>query len=76
MHITKQPYTSDPRGGVTKAKAYCYTPAFYKAYVKLPHNDIPSEIQDNPHCYPFFKGCCGAADGSLLDGFVPMADMS
>jgi len=49
--------------------------AFYKAYVKLPPNSVPPEIEDNPHYYPFFKGCHGAADGSLLDGFVPMADM-
>jgi DDE superfamily endonuclease len=52
------------------------SPAFFKAYVKLPPNTIPPEILDNPHYYPFFRGCHGAVDGSLLDGFVPMADMS
>src|SRR4051812_1691097 len=52
-------------------------PSFYASYVKLPtSNEIPPEIRNNPHYYPFFKGCHGAVDGSLLDGFVSMVDMA
>jgi hypothetical protein len=52
-------------------------PSFYGSYVKLPPQDeIPLEIRNNPHYYPFFQGCRGAVDGSLLDGFVSMADMA
>lgn len=50
--------------------------AFYGSYVKLPLNEVPLEIQNNLHYFPFFKDCRGAVDGSLLDGFVPMEDMS
>jgi hypothetical protein len=50
------------------------SPAFYQSYVKLACNSVPPEIQDNSCYYPFFNGCRGAVDGSLLDGFVPMAD--
>lgn len=51
-------------------------PSFYASYVKLPPQEIPPEIRNNPHYYPFFEGCRGAVDGSLLDGFVALADMS
>jgi hypothetical protein len=51
-------------------------PSFYTSYVKLPPNEIPPEIRNNPHYFPFFKGCRGAVDGSLLDGFVSVADMT
>jgi len=45
---------------------------FYSRYIKLPLPDqTPSEIQDNPKFYPFFKGCLGALDGTHIDAFVP-----
>jgi hypothetical protein len=50
---------------------------FYGAYVTLPPpNTIPNEIKNNPRFYPFFKDCCGAVDGSLLDAFVALIDMA
>lgn len=52
------------------------SPAFYKAYVKLPLPDqIPPEVLETPEYYPFFKDALGAVDGSLLDGFVAVEDM-
>jgi hypothetical protein len=45
--------------------------SFYSSFVKLPRNEIPIEIRDNPKFFPFFKDCLGAVDGSLLDAFVP-----
>jgi len=44
---------------------------FYGKYVKLPNNIVPLEIRENKKFYPFFKDCCAALDGSLLDAFVP-----
>ena len=45
---------------------------FYNRYVKLPPKDqTPSEIQNNPKLYPFFKDCWGAIDGTHIDVFVP-----
>lgn len=50
---------------------------FYRAYVKLPPNDVtPAEIIQNTRFYPFFKDCRGAVDGSLLDAFVSAVDMA
>ncbi|KAL0957210.1 hypothetical protein HGRIS_014896 [Hohenbuehelia grisea] len=52
------------------------SPAFYNSYVKLPSANVPPEIRNNPHYWPYFKDCLGAVDGSLLDAFVSMADMA
>jgi len=53
------------------------TKEFYHHYVSLPPPDqVPLEIRDNPGFYPYFKKCCGAVDGSLLDAFVSEEDMS
>jgi len=49
---------------------------FYGHYVRLPKNEVPAEICDHPQFFPFFKGCCGAVDGSLLDAFVSKFDMA
>ena len=49
---------------------------FYTTYVCLPTNEIPPEIRDNPKFYPYFSGCRGALDGSLLHAFVSKIDMA
>ena len=44
---------------------------FYGFYVTLPSpNETPPEIFDNGKFFPWFAGCLGAIDGSLLDAFV------
>ncbi|KAJ6532635.1 hypothetical protein B0H19DRAFT_858648, partial [Mycena capillaripes] len=53
------------RSGDTISKSMLLVkPSFYASYVKLPPQEIPPEIRNNPHYYPFFKGCRGAVDGS------------
>lgn len=42
---------------------------FYGHYVRLPENEVPPEILNNPKFFPFFKDCRGAVDGSLLHAF-------
>lgn len=49
---------------------------FYGHYVRLPVNEIPPEIRNNPKFFPFFSGCRGAVDGSLLHAFVSKVDMA
>ena len=49
---------------------------FYSTYVRLPRNETPLEIQDNPKFFPYFSGCRGALDGSLLHAFVSKVDMA
>lgn len=50
---------------------------FYNKYVHLPPADVvPPEIRSNPKFFPYFKGCLGAVDGSLLDAFVSSIDMA
>jgi hypothetical protein len=50
---------------------------FYGFYVTLPSpNETPPEIGDDGRFFPWFAGCLGAIDGSLLDAFVPTEDMS
>jgi hypothetical protein len=50
---------------------------FYNFYVALPSLDeTPPEISENAKFFPWFKGCLGAIDGSLLDAFVTAEDMS
>jgi len=50
---------------------------FYEVYVKLPPADeTPKEIHGDWGFYPFFAQCRGVVDGSLLDVFVPAADMA
>ena len=41
---------------------------FYTNLVHLPHetDPIPSEIHDNPKCYPFFHDAIGAIDGTHI----------
>jgi hypothetical protein len=39
-------------------------------YVCLPRNEVPPEILNNPNFFPYFSGCRGALDGSLLHAFV------
>ena len=40
--------------------------SLYEKTVHLPDNTVPSVIQDNPKFYPFFKGCIGAINGTLI----------
>ncbi len=49
---------------------------FYSHYVRLPENEVPPEIFNNPKFFPFFKDCRGATDGSLLHAFVDKLAMS
>lgn len=45
-------------------------PTFYTRYVKLPADEVPSEIETNPIFFPFFKDCLGAIDGTHIDAFI------
>ena len=38
----------------------------YKEVVKLPKNQTPDNIVDDPKRYPFFADCIGALDGTHL----------
>ena len=50
---------------------------FYNKYVPLPPADVvPPEFWINPKFFPYFKGCLGAVDGSLLNAFVSSIDMA
>ena len=49
---------------------------FYEYYVHLPVNQVPPEIHEKPQFYPYFSGCRGAIDGSLLHAFVLKCDMA
>ncbi len=40
--------------------------SLYKKSVNLPGPEVPAAIRNNPKFYPFFKGCVGAIDGSLI----------
>ncbi len=41
---------------------------FYGHYVRLPVNEVPPEIRNNPKFFPYFSGCRGAVDGP---GWIP-----
>ena len=49
---------------------------FYSTYVCLPPNKVPPKICDNPKFFPYFLGCHGALDWSLLHAFVSKIDMA
>ena len=49
---------------------------FYSHYVRLPVNEVPPEICNNPKFFPYFSGCRGTVDGSLLHAFVSKVDMA
>lgn len=38
----------------------------YKLTVKLPPNETPEAIEDNPKWFPYFMDCRGAIDGSFI----------
>ncbi len=40
--------------------------SLYKRSVDLPGGEVPAAIRSNPKFYPFFEGCVGAIDGSLI----------
>lgn len=40
--------------------------SLYEKTVDLPDNEVPPSIRDNPKFYPFFNGCVGAIDGTLI----------
>lgn len=48
---------------------------FYSQLVKLPNNEVPSIIAEDPRFQPFV-GALAAVDGSLEDAFVMEEDMS
>jgi hypothetical protein len=43
---------------------------FHTSHVRLPTNNTPPAIRNNPKYYPFFKDCQGAIDGSHFDMWV------
>lgn len=45
-------------------------PVFYSKYVKMPPDETPPEIKNNPKLYPYFKYCRGAIDGSQFYAWV------
>jgi hypothetical protein len=47
---------------------------FYSKFVKLPNNEVPSIIKEDPRFQPF-TGALAAVDGSLEDAFVMEEDM-
>jgi hypothetical protein len=44
--------------------------SLYQKSVTLPGPEVPAAIRDNPKFYPFFKGCVGAIDGSLIPIYI------
>ncbi|KAI0744673.1 hypothetical protein C8Q76DRAFT_603591, partial [Earliella scabrosa] len=44
------------------------SPGFYKRHVRLPPDECPAEIRNNPKLYPFFKDVRSTVDGSLYAG--------
>ncbi|KZT62025.1 putative nuclease HARBI1-like protein, partial [Calocera cornea HHB12733] len=46
-------------------------PAIYNAYVRLPENQTPPELELDPKMHPFFKDCLAAIDGSHITAIPP-----
>ncbi len=40
--------------------------SLYKKSINLPGSEVPETIRNNPKFYPFFEGCVGAINGSLI----------
>lgn len=46
-------------------------PNFRSKYMKLPPNEVPERIRNDPKLYPFFMDCHGAIDGTHISVHPP-----